>query len=473
MPAEPEPDLPRAPRRRKRWFRRLLLGLLFAPPLLLGLANLILATPWMKHRVAAAIQRRSGLDAEIGSMSLTPWGGAALGGLRLRQPEALRAALDRPLLEVRSIRVLPRWQPLLKGDLQLEEIRVERPQGAIAVEMLASLAGAVKVVPASPPVVVAAAPAGEAVPAPPSPQPQPPALELSKPPSEAAPAAPAPGGPRDTSWLVIEEGDLDFYLGGRKAGSLSRFGGRIPIKGRPAVGNFSVEAVGLFGREIASGVKLPLDWAAPSLRIGPAELPVAGVKLQVQAIAGLLRSVPFELEIRAPEQAADLAALTPGSRAEFLNGGVRAQGFLTAPSTWQGLAAFQSRHLELATGAQTLLFGEATAHFLVQGGSVTCPELRVIGESVSFLGNGSFRGGEGIQLVLRAVMPPELAENWRRRAGQAGAAIPPVFSGMEAQGRVFIDLRWISYPGGQGIEFGPGGPVLPLDRALVVFGTGS
>jgi hypothetical protein len=44
---------------------------------------------------------------------------------------------------------------------------------------------------------------------------------------------------------------------------------------------------------------------------------------------------------------------------------------------------------------------------------------------------------------------------------------------MEAPGRVFIDLRWTSYPGGQGVEFGPGGPVLPPEMALWVFGTGS
>ncbi len=491
MPAEPEPDSARvrAPRR-KRWFRRLLLGLLCAPPLLLGLGNVVLATPWMKHRVAAAIQRRCGLEAEVGSMTVTPWGGAEIGELRLLQPEPLRAVLDRPVLDVRSIRVVPRWRPLFRGDLQIEEIRVEHPQGAVAVEMLASLAGSMKGPPATPPAVIAAADpvapvAGSAAPAPaggepvvPAPaSPQPPAIGLPKAPEESVPAPPpapaaVPGVPRDTSWLVIEEGDVDFYLGGRKAGSLSGFGGRIPVKGRPATGSITLGAAGLFGREIVSGAKLSLDWADPTLRVLPAELVVAGVKLQVQALAGLMHGIPVEMEIRAPEQAADLGALMPGSRAEFLNGGIRAQGFLAVPATWQGFAAFESRHLALATGAQTLLFGEASGHLLVQGGSVSCPELRVIGESVSFLGNGSFHGGEGITLVLRAVMPPELAESWRRRAGQAGATVPPVFSGMEAAGRVYIDLRWVSYSGGQGIEFGSGGPVMPIEQALVVFGAG-
>jgi hypothetical protein len=463
MPAEPASV--RAPRR-KRWFRRLLLVLLLGPPLLLGLGNLALATPWAKQRAAAEIHRRCGLEAEIGSITLTPWGGAAIGELRLRQPEPLRASMGRPLLEVRSIRVIPRWGALLKGDLQVEEIRVVRPQAAIAVEMLASLAGAGKV-PAEPPVAagppVAVAPPSEVAPvSPPAGQP------------ELAPPAPAPvGQPRATTWLEITDGDVELFLGGKEVAGLTRYGGRAPIGGRPASGSFMAESASIFGRELVSHLGLPVSWADPTLRLGAGDLMVAGVRLRVAAVAGRLRGFPFELEIRADGQAVDLSDVLPGSQVEHLSGGLRAQGLLTSPSGWRGLAAFQMRHLSLATGDQTLLFGDASASFGMQGGNIACPDLRVIGETVSFLGNGSFRGGEGISLVLRAVMRPEMAEAWRQRLEKAGAAVPPVFSDMEAPGRVFIDLRWTSYPGGQGIEFGPGGPVLPPDLALWVFGSGS
>lgn len=462
MPAEPASA--RAPRR-KRWFLRLLWVLLLGPPLLLGLGNLALATPWAKQRAAAEISRRCGLEAEVGSLTLTPWGGAAIGGLRLRQPEPLRALLDRPLLEVRSIQVIPRWAALLKGDLQVELIRVERPQAAIAVEMLASLAGAGKAAPVEPPVpasppVVAAPPAGEAIPVSPSTAPLPPA---------AVPAV----EPRPTTWLEIADGDVDLLLGGKKAAGLARFGGRVPIGGRPASGNFTAASVDLFGRQVVSAFILPLNWSTPTLRIGHTDVVVAGVKLRGEAIAGRLPGFPFEVEIRAGEQAADLSALIPRSQVEHLSGGLRAKGFLMAPSAWQGLAAFQMRHLSIATEDQTLLFGDASGRFVLQGGSIACPDFRVIGETVSFLGNGGFRGGEGISLVLRAVMRPEMADAWRRRMEQAGGAVPPVFTEMEAPGRVFIDLRWTSYPGGQGIEFGPGGPVLPPEMALWVLGSGS
>lgn len=61
--------------------------------------------------------------------------------------------------------------------------------------------------------------------------------------------------------------------------------------------------------------------------------------------------------------------------------------------------------------------------------------------------------------MLRVVVPPDTAAAWRQRFVVGGQA--PVFAPLDAPDRVFIDLRWISYSGGQGIELGAGGPVVP------------
>jgi hypothetical protein len=63
--------------------------------------------------------------------------------------------------------------------------------------------------------------------------------------------------------------------------------------------------------------------------------------------------------------------------------------------------------------------------------------------------------------VLRVVLPPDDARELSRRFTMPGAPGGPVFQPLETPERVFLDLRWISYSGGQGVELGEGGPVVP------------
>ena len=151
--------------RRKRWILRILAFAALAPFLLLLLGNLALATPWLLGWLGHKISARCGTEATIGSASCTPWGGVFLGDLTLRQPPALQAAIDRPLMKVRGIRVIPRWERVLKGELEIAEVHIDGPRIVVAVEMLASLASSGTGVPAPadpPPALVAAAPSPQA-----------------------------------------------------------------------------------------------------------------------------------------------------------------------------------------------------------------------------------------------------------------------------------------------------------------------
>jgi hypothetical protein len=95
----------------------------------------------------------------------------------------------------------------------------------------------------------------------------------------------------------------------------------------------------------------------------------------------------------------------------------------------------------------------------LQGGVLQCSDIRLTGERASFLGNGQVRADGQGTAVLRVVVPPDTAAAWTQRLTIGERA--PVFAPLETPDRMFIDLRWISYSGGQGIELGAGGPIVP------------
>ena len=459
------PGPPRSPRwkRRIRW----ILALPFAvPAVLLLLGNLLLATPWARGKVARSISARTGVEAAVGRISCTPWGGIAVADLVLQQPDELRTTVAGPLLEVRRIVAVPAWRRVFEGKLEFAEVRVEQPRAVVAVEMLARLASrAVPQPPAASPPVAAAVPSspasGSTVPASPPPVAAVPAPAVPSPPV----AVPAEDDLPETAWLVIQDAALQVRSAAMK-GSLFEVAGieaRIPVAGKAATSSVALERIDGFGRTLASGLALPLAWKAPELRLGPCDLGVAGLKVKLFAVAGRLPGTPFAVEVAVPPQPFDGSKVFPQFRPVAEQVEARAQwiGLLRVPSSWQGLAQAAARRPVLAAGGEERRFDEARMAAMLQGGVLHCPDFRLIGDRLSLLGNGRFGGGQG-GAVLRMVVPPDDAAAISRRFSAPATAAGPVFQPLETPVRVYLDLRWISYAGGQGVELGEGGPVVSL-----------
>jgi hypothetical protein len=468
MPVEPS----RSPRRKRR-IRNILLGLACTPPVLLAAGNLVLATPWAKTRLAKEVELRTGLETRIGRASWTPWGGAFLGDLRLLQPEPLRLIVPEPLLEVEGVTVHPRWQPLLEGDLQLAKVRLDRPRAAISLEMLANLAPKESRPPATAPQVAAKAPVQSS----PAPTLGPVAPETTQP--ERPPGAPASANAnpprstgRGTTWIEIADAELDLFLGATNIIKLGGLAGKVPLGGDPATGHCSAKSILAVGQTLAGDLDLPLVWKGPELRIGPREIVIAGARMRAEAALGRLPGIPFVADLQVAEQSIDASDVfqTRKPRVSRFTAKAQGSGFLTAPGSWKGAAVAQAEDLALETSGSELLFSEAGFTCMLEGGTLHCPDARLVGESISLLGNATIRtDGEG-SAVLRAVMPPEVAAMWRGRLAKLEVAVPPVFTEMESPDRLYIDLRWVSYPGGSGIEFGSGGPVVPVADAAKILG---
>lgn len=460
---------PRSPRR-KRWIRRILAVALLAPVVVLLLGNLLLATPWLRAWAGRKISGRTGVEAAVGRMSVTPWGGVAIHDVVLQQPPALGAAIREPLLEVRQIRLMPRWEGLQKGRVEISEIHIDGPRAVVAVEMLASLASSVTAppVPAAPPAMAAVSPdptAGDGKPAPPAGLPGDPPPVLTAP-AVAGPPPPSPVEWPATAWVVITDAGLQLRstaVSGTVA-EVSGLEARIPVAGKPAPSSLNLARVDLLGRRVASGISLPLAWHPPELRVGPRDLSFAGLQVKIAAVIGRLPGTPFAIEATVPPQALDASPLFQQlqPRADQVEARAQAIGLLKSPSSWQGIAQAVAARPLLTTGGEVRRFDEGRAALVLQGGQLHCPDIRLTGEQLSLLGNGRIDGkGQGTA-VLRMVVPPGDAQELGRRFTIPGLAGGPVFQPLETPDRVFLDLRWISYSGGQGVQLGDEGPVVPL-----------
>ena len=469
-----EPAL--SPRRKKRRIRNILLGFVCTPPLLLAAGNLALATPWAKDRLVQEVEARTGLEARIGSATWTPWGGACLGGFTLLQPQPFRQVVSEPLLEIREVRVHPKWKPLFRGDLQVAKVRLDRPHVAIPLEMLAGLAPkearpgetlpqlAANQTPETP--AEAATPSRGTGPGSPRSEP-------ALPPSAGAPSPPATG--RGTTWIEITEAELDLFLGPTNVVKFGGLAGKIPLGGDPAEGSCSAQSIVVAGQALAKELDLPLAWKGPELHIGPGEIAVAGVRARAEAALGRLPGIPVVAVLQVAEQPVDAGDVfqTRKPRAARLVAEAKGAGFLTIPGSWKGAATAAAEDILVHAGGSELRFGRASFTCMLEGGTLNCPDARLVGEPLSLLGNGTIHTNWEVNAVLRAVMPPEVSDLWRARLAKMAVAVPPVFTEMESPDRLFIDLRWVSYPGGQGIEFGSGGPVVPVaDAAEVLAGSG-
>jgi hypothetical protein len=423
---------------------------------------------WARAWLAGKISLRSGTEASIGRVSFTPWGGVFLGDLTLRQPPDLRAAIDRPLLEVRDIRVMPRWERVIRGELDIEEIRIDRPRVVVAVEMLAHLAS----VAATKPVPQGAPPALAGQSAPPL------AGGEAGAPSAGVPSPASPMGPTvrpldplpvdwpETVWVVITDASFQLRSAGMAAvlGEVAGIEARIPVAGKPAPSSMTLARVDVLGRNVATGISMPLAWNPPELRVGPQDLTIAGLQVKVAAVAGRMPGTPFAVEVSVPPQPWDASPVFKQLRplAERVEARMQGIGWLRVPASWQGIAEAAAVRPVLTTGSEVRRFDEARAAAVLQGGVLRCPDLRLTGERLALLGNGQVDGSGQGSAVLRMVVPPDDAAVISRNFTPPGVAAGPVFKPLETPERVFLDLRWISYSGGQGVELGEGGPVVPM-----------
>jgi len=247
---------------------------------------------------------------------------------------------------------------------------------------------------------------------------------------------------------------------------------RVPFQGPDAVGEIALGSLNLDGRPLASELKLPLHWRSPELRLENQTLKFAGMDWKVLVRFGRIPGLPFLMDLHAASQTLPPTGWSGGRKLGAAEVEVLGQlaGSLPAPSTWRGQLLAKTSDLNVEGGIKPQHFDRGEWVMLLGGGILRCPEMRLIGDDLSILGNGYVAKGGSTAAVLRFVIPLETAEIWIQKLKGFDPEIQIQFTALESPARVALDLSLVSSGSGTAFELGPQGSVVPLSVLLQLFG---
>lgn len=405
---------------------KIVFWLLLIPLLFFGLSNLWLTSSWGTGVVERKLKERTSMDWEVQGATWAPWSGITIEGATMLQPQELRAEMEEPLLEVQRINVKPYWGRLVRGEVKAREVTVDSPQLTVSVEMLAALVSEVgesepvappkPKKPVTPPKVAKDKGSNKK-----SAQPNPKKTQQPKKKKETAVAEeraqPARPPVRPVMHVVVKDAGLRVISisEGVDLLSASSIDLDVPLFGEDAKGVIRLGDLKLPGIQDIRDVEQEIVWKRPYLEIEEQSLDLGGVRIRCAAQLGLLRGIPFSLDLIIDPQQIDhidlLGHFALDVKADKVAGRVRAGGVLIKPMSWQSSMLLLSERLSVIEkhGGHQLHFDELSMPAIFQRGTFSWSSARVIGEDISFLGNGYVSLAGGITSVTRLVSSPELA----------------------------------------------------------------
>lgn len=460
-----------------RRFGRWLLALALLPFLAFGLSNLALNSGWVRNWLASKIKARTTLDTNIGGASWSPWNGITIREVRVEQPDMLRPFVDEPLVNISSIRAVPDWKSWLKRQYSIRELHVDSPRVVLPLELVSYFAPPAP----TPPVVAAASPptaSSPQVPAAPQLPSSPPAVtppiagttEEAHPTTQAAPTPSLPTPPpaaatpsTPTEYIHLKNASFALVFGGHKTPLLELQGatGVIPVGGKAAASSLSVEAFDLIGYPTAKDLHLPLRWQSPALTFLPTDLKAGTLNAKFGAQFGMVAGLPFYLEAVVPPQKPGLLTLAEGTSAgaSEIAGSFRFRGNLAAPTTWHADVIGNAASPDFQFQGKQTRFDNGRFVTMLRGGTLSCVDARLIGDELSFLGNGTVLSNGKAAAVLRIVAPPETTMSIVNQFFP-GLKAPPAFSAMSTPQRAALDLEAFGSIGDLQVRLGKNGPVV-------------
>lgn len=393
---------------------------------LFGLSNLWLWSSWGAGTAEAELEKRTGQEWEIGSMSWSPWNGITLYDVRMLQPGDLRAQLDAPVLDVEKLRVRPYWMQLARGAVVPQEVEIDSPHLTVSVEMLAQLASRTVAPPATnqPAPPPAPKPPQPAAPGPPAPEPargQPRLPQPAPPPPKPRAQGPEPVPAGLPVHLKVTNACCRLVSATRGLDVLSVEGLDYDqvLMGEDTAGEVRIGRARLLGLLDCSGVRQKLVWKRPYLEFEEQTVDLGGVEARAIAQLGLLRSgmgrFPFLLDLAVDPQeirsAPWLEHVAMVVDAGALHARGRISGLLAKPDTWRadGMLSAEDLSVRERHGNHHITFAEVRVPAVCRQGALRWSGVRFISEDVSILGNGTVSLRDGHLSVTRIVASPEAA----------------------------------------------------------------
>lgn len=450
--------------------------------LLLGflLLQLLLATPWMRAKVAGKLsQRIGGLEVGIGSLSWTPWSGAKIGGLEVKQPEVLRELVPTPLLVVDEIHVWPDYAAGLKGKISVTEVKVLRPKLHVTADMLVSIAAA-SMPPADPPAIASVVPSpapvsGELPKVAPADQSEPP-LKGEMPEQKPEVVTKSPHAPvpvpkvlRKRVQLVVEDGGFELLRVGMKKRLVGVEGVNLdlPLFGEAGESSSSVALIECFGQTLDEELSIKVKTEGDGMAFHFLGDPSEGFGVFGRSNFALVRGLPFQVDLvlRLPEVGNLAISETFSGQCEEVQARIQGGGWLQAPGSWRGVSAFEAhkpRGSLGSIGGQVINFDSASAVVQLAAGVIQSPDFRLIGDSASILGNGWVTSRDGAA-VVRLVVPYGVVGMLN---GEFVKRVPDgvfAFRPLKPDNRWYSDVSVWREEVGWSVGFGDKGTVVPLN----------
>ncbi|WP_411827465.1 hypothetical protein [Luteolibacter sp. AS25] len=394
----------------RKWKRKLAgltLALLVCIPLLgFGLSNLLLASKRGRDWFSGKITQRIHLESSIEKASWSPWNGLTIYGLRIEQPEQLRVSIEEPLLKVSETRFHPEWNALLKKQLRIRALDIIEPQLNIPVELLSALPRDEK----APPILVSNASKAQ------DPVQQPAAPEQTTKSSIVHEPAPIPqpaGAPQAAYlkpvWLNVTSGKVRVIstFTEQSLFSIGKIDGKMPITGTEAESIVQLTDIAAYGKILKSSLRVPVSLQKNILKIGEIRSQIKGVECHAFAKFALLPGIPYEVgtQILANDpldlnfSETGMITLGKGSAQG------RLQGYLLAPNSWQGNLISDASEIHARLAEQEIDFDSGRAFIMFQNGTLSCVDARLIGESMSILGNATLLTDGRTAGIARVVAP--------------------------------------------------------------------
>ncbi len=454
--------------------------------LVFALSNLWLSSSWGAGVIARKVEQKAGIPMEIGSARWSPWAGLSLKDVTVELPseyeldaagKPLGAPMDKPLskpiVSVAKVQVLPYWPRFFRGKLELKKVTVDRPHIHVSIEMLAAMAQRYQLPAVSPKVAEsevdkskvkdtakkAQQSKGEENPAMKSDTAKSPEVSPKKAAADVATRTPQPQSrPQSQAgkqvaakkavmkaltmeqplWLEIRDAEVIVVSVKQQLEvlSLKEVSIEAPVFGDDAEGVIKIGKTVLLGESYPHQVQEVIKWEKPFLSIGGDSLAQLGLELgfktDFEARLLLRRGRPkatgFDFSLGVDQQSPlewnMFKQWAVVAEVEKMSVRLTGKGALFNPLAWRGSLLVEAEHVRTSElhGKQSIDIDEVYVPALFSGGQLRWSGVRVIGEDLAVLGNGSVGSSGKVLAVTRLVVSPEIAEEVTRALH--GAMIP-------------------------------------------------
>jgi len=214
-----------------------------------------------------------------------------------------------------------------------------------------------------------------------------------------------------TVWITISDARLQILsvAATRPLFEIRNIAGKIPMGGKSEGSKLRLGSVKSLGNTLSKAATIPLHWKENILRTDIIATDFSEITCDIQASMRLTRGLPFQIYALTKEQSekkieiSESVDVTLGTVA----GQGRFQGYLIAPGTWQGqcfaealdiVGSFQGQENHFERGQMVVIFKDAI---------LRCLDARLIGETMSILGNATMLKDGRAAAIARIVSEPD------------------------------------------------------------------